>query len=178
MSVATISDPKKSYHLEFSLPSARRADRLAEFFEEPIGRAGRVERNGKYGVYYKKSTYIEAFLYHIGTIKCGFEFSDDCEKHILKNIVNRSTNCETKNLSRVVDAAVKQIDAILALKADDVLQLLGEEVCYSAELRLNNPETPLSELAKLHQPPISRSMLNRRLTKILNKYEEHKTAES
>lgn len=171
MATATISDPKKSYHLEFSLPNGKRADMLAELLEGEIGHPGRVSRNGKSCVYYKRNALIGDLLYYVRAMKKGFEFSDDFIAHDIRNMVNRTTNCEAGNLARAVDAAIKQIEAINALKSDGALAVLGKDICYTAELRLENPEVSLTELAKLHEPPISRSMLNRRLTKIIKKYE-------
>ena len=172
ISTATISDPKKSYHLEFSVVSERRADLLADLLEGEIGHAGRICRNGKYGLYYKRNALIGDLLYYLGAMKVGFEFSDDYIAHNIRNIVNRSTNCESGNLARTVDAAVKQIEAINALAEQGILDTLGEDVCYTARMRLENPETSMSELAASHVPPISKSMLNRRLTKIIKRYED------
>ena len=174
ISTATISDPKKSYHLEFSVAVQRRADLLAELLETEIGRAGRIARNGKYGVYYKRNALIGDLLYYLGAMKVGFEFSDDYIAHNIRNIVNRSTNCESGNLARTVDAAVKQIEAINTLAEQGILETLGEDVCYTARMRIENPETSMAELAAAHVPPISKSMLNRRLTKIIKRYEDLK----
>ena len=47
------------------------------------------------------------------------------------------------------------------------LTSLGEELEYTAKLRLTYDSATLSELAALHQPPITKSGLNHRLKKLL-----------
>ena len=44
---------------------------------------------------------------------------------------------------------------------------LPEKLRETAELRVNNPELTLSQLAELFQPPISKSALNHRLRKLV-----------
>ena len=60
-----------------------------------------------------------------------------------------------------------QISAIEALKANGMFDELSEELQTTAELRLENQESSLTELAALHIPNISKSGLNHRLSKIL-----------
>ena len=51
--------------------------------------------------------------------------------------------------------------------AEDKLQRLGEELEYTARLRLENDSASLAELALMHVPPISKSGLNSRLARIV-----------
>jgi DNA-binding transcriptional regulator WhiA len=44
---------------------------------------------------------------------------------------------------------------------------MSDELKYTASLRCENDSATLSELAVLHEPPISKSGLNRRLEKIV-----------
>ena len=52
--------------------------------------------------------------------------------------------------------------------------MTGDELEYTARLRIENDSASLSELAALHEPPISKSGLNSRLSKILAIAERHK----
>jgi len=174
IATATVSDPEKGYHLEFALPTLGRADALATMLETEIGHAGRITRGSRHCVYYKRNGAIGDLLYYIGALKLGFVFSDGFIAHSIKNMVNRTTNCEAKNLSRVVDASFKHIEAITWLEKEGTLDELPDEMRETARLRVENPEAPLSELAAMHRPPISRSALNRRLTKMVALYEKGK----
>ena len=92
----------------------------------------------------------------------------------IRNNENRATNCVTRNISRSVGATIKQVEAIKYLLENDKIALLGDELEYTARLRIENDSASLSELAALHEPPISKSGLNSRLSKILAIAERHK----
>ena len=78
----------------------------------------------------------------------------------------------TKNISKAVAASNRQIEAIERLAESGKLLSLPEELRYTAELRLENPSATLFELAYMHEPPISKSGLNRRLTRLLEEADE------
>lgn len=162
-----INDPKKSYHLEFSVGYPLRAKRLAAFLCDTVAEPKYVERNGKAGVYYKRNMLITDLLYYLGALKKGFEYSDTCIENDIRNRENRATNCVASNILRSVAASQKHIDAIEELTRTGRLFKLPEEIRYTARLRIENPAANLSELARLHEPPISKSGLNRRLNRIL-----------
>ena len=88
------------------------------------------------------------------------------EKELI-NGVNRRVNCETANLSKVVNAAGDQIDAIRALQRRDVLDTLPEKLRTTAQLRLDHPEATLAELAEMFSPPVSKSAINHRMRKLV-----------
>ena len=90
----------------------------------------------------------------------------------IRNAENRATNCVTKNISKAVAASNRQIEAIERLAESGKLLSLPEELRYTAELRLENPSATLFELAYMHEPPISKSGLNRRLTRLLEEADE------
>ena len=47
-----------------------------------------------------------------------------------------------------------------------ILSTLPEQLQYTAQLRIDNPELSISELAAVHQPQITKSCLNHRLRKL------------
>ena len=59
--------------------------------------------------------------------------------------------------------------------SDGKYDLLSDDLKYIAELKLENPELSLSELAAICDPPMTKSSLNRRLKKLceLAKSEEN-----
>ena len=58
------------------------------------------------------------------------------------------------------------------LEKSGKLAKLPSELKYTAELRLNNPSASLSEIALMHEPPITKSGLNRRIMKLIAASEE------
>ena len=90
----------------------------------------------------------------------------------MKNNVNRRVNCETANLNKTVDAALKQIDDIHLLKKMRKFKNLSKDLQEIANLRIENPDLSLHDLGELMEPKIGKSMVNRKLKKIHELAEE------
>ena len=168
----TVNDPHKGYHLEFSLPTDGRADLLGEYLNTTFGRVGRTRRKDRIGLYYKNNAAISDLLYFIGCSATSFDLANVCIERDIRNNENRATNCVARNISRSVDASRKQIAAIEALIETRKIDTLSDELRYTAVLRMENDSASLLELALLHEPPISKSGLNRRLSKLMEAAEE------
>lgn len=168
----TVNDPHKGYHLEFLLPTAERAAFLGGFLQNTVGKPGRVKRGARFGLYYKSNGAISDLLYLIGCSKTSFDVTNVSIEREIRNNENRATNCVARNISRSVDASQKHRAAIEHLIATHRIDSLPEELRYTARLRMENASVSLLELSLLHDPPISKSGLNRRLTKLLEAAEE------
>ena len=167
LSSATVNDPTKSYHLEFSIALPKRADRLYRFLSDELTEPKTVARKTGTGIYYKSGERISDILYMIGASGAKFYMTDISIEREIRNNENRATNCVTRNISRSVEATRRQIDAIELLRSTGRLDKLTDSLRYTAELRLRYNSATLAELALLHEPSITKSGLNQRLTKIL-----------
>lgn len=165
--VGTVSDPQKSYSLELRLPNDMRA-MLVHSMLESIGpeAPGITQRNGGFGIFYRNESAVEYALSLCGATKTVFSFFNAHIEKDLRNLENRATNCVTRNIAKSVDAASAQINAIDALMVAGMLEELSDDIKVTAELRMQNPDLSLSELASIHTPPISKSGLNHRLKKL------------
>ena len=164
----SVSDPIKSYSLEIRVPNSNRADLICNVFDEcGITAPSRTHRNGSVGLFYRNEASIEDFITVCGGNKMLFSFFDASLEKNLRNDENRATNCVARNISKSVEATSLQISAIESLKATSSFDDLPREIKQSAILRIENPDMSLSELASLHNPPISKSGLNHRLSKII-----------
>lgn len=92
----------------------------------------------------------------------------------MNNKVNRLVNCESANLNRVLNASVDQINAIKRLKKTGKFKKLDENLKQIAELRLKYPDISLIELGQKLNPPLGKSGVNYRLTKIIKMVEQKK----
>ncbi len=167
LAAASVNDPHKGYHLELSLASSHRADRLATLLETVTAPPKRIRRGERQGLYYKTNGAISDLIYYIGGTKSSFDVANTWIERDIRNNENRATNCVARNISRAVGASQKQIAAIERLSACGRLASLAEELQQTAALRVEYDSASLSELALLHEPPISKSGLNQRLTKLL-----------
>lgn len=164
----SVSDPKKTYTLEIRVPNISRSELLCDVISEwGINIPSQTKRNGLIGLFYRNESSIEDFLTACGCNKALFAFFEASVEKNLRNDENRATNCVAKNISKSVEATALQISAIESLKATSTFDDLPREIRQSAILRIENPDMSLSELASLHQPPISKSGLNHRLSKII-----------
>ena len=84
----------------------------------------------------------------------------------MRNSVNRKVNCETANISKTVNAAVKQLEDITYIREVMGLDSLPDNLKEMALLRLEYPEAPLKELGMYLDPPVGKSGVNHRLRKI------------
>ncbi|RYD07158.1 hypothetical protein N752_00825 [Desulforamulus aquiferis] len=84
----------------------------------------------------------------------------------MRNQVNRLVNCETANLNKTVNAAVRQLDNIKYLAETIGLSKLPKSLREAAELRLQYPDVSLKELGELWDPPVGKSGVNHRMRKL------------
>ena len=67
----------------------------------------------------------------------------------------------------MVDAAQEQLAAIRLLEEQGRLESLPEKLLQAARARLENPESNLTELAGLMDPPITKSSMSHRLRRLM-----------
>ncbi len=174
-SSGSVSDPKKSYTLEIRVPNEQRANLVCDVIDEwGINSPSRTQRDGITGLFYRNESSIEDFITACGGNRALFAFFEASVEKDLRNSENRATNCVAKNISKSVEATALQVSAIESLKATSLFEDLPREIKQSAILRIENPDMSLSELASLHTPPISKSGLNHRLSKIIEEAKKRK----
>ena len=161
-----ITDPRKEYHLEVVLPESERAKVLSEFISEHGMNIKSTERKGQTVLYCKTSELIEDFLTYIGAGTHSLEIMQVKIEKDIRNRANRSVNCDSANLDKTIAASEKSCRDIEFLLANIGEDGLSDELLETAQIRLNNPESSLSELCTMFKKPISRSGLNHRLKKL------------
>lgn len=174
ISLVTVNDPHKSYHLEIPLAkyNADRLSALEDFFSESGFEPKVVERENKVALYFKSNMQIADILSFAGAMRASFEVTNRYIERDIRNNENRATNLVTTNISKAVNAARRQVLAINKLVDAGRLDMLPAELRETAMLRLENEDVSLSELALLHEPPISKSGLNNRIKRILDEADE------
>ncbi len=161
-----IANPEKEYHLEILTDEKALADIICEILKEYNITAKVIEKKYKFATYVKEADSIALFLNIIGAHKALFKFEDAKVVHEMNNQINRMVNCETANLSKIVNTAVRQIEAIKKIESEIGFSNLPDGLKEIAELRLKNPEISLMELGKLLNPPLGKSGVNHRLKKL------------
>ncbi len=174
LSIGSMSNPKRSYHLEFvcgSMPQAEQLCGVLTGFELEA----KVIRRKKYHVVYLKESACIVDLLNI--MEAHVSLMELENLRILKDIsnrVNRRVNCEAANIVKTVNAANRQVEDIKLIQEKRGLSSLPENLRKAAELRLERPDATLGELSQLMAPPIGKSGMNHRLRKLSEIAEELK----
>ena len=163
----SVTDPEKRYHLELSTTHLKASRETGTLLLEMELAAKETDRKGSSVLYYKQSESIEDFLTAVGApISAMAVMSAKIEKE-WRNEANRRVNCDSANVDKTVEAAQEQLAAIRMLEERGVMQTLPQKLRETADLRVEHPESTLSELAALHDPPATKSAVNRRMRKLV-----------
>lgn len=163
----TMTDPQKSYQLEIKAEEREGAELLLSVFNENDWAPKiRSHRSGT-GVYVKNSATIEEILTFLGANNALFELMNAKIMRDIRNEENRATNCVTRNITRSVNAAGRALESIEVIRAAMRFDTLPAELRETAVLREEFPAASLFELARAHNPPLTKSGLNHRLQKII-----------
>ena len=158
-----LCDPKKSYRLEFVLSHDEFNSFLYESLIERGILAKKTERKGNNIIYIEQIEFVSDSLIMMGAASAMLQLETISVDKAMKNKTNRTNNCIIANIDRTVTAAQRQIEDNNALyKANVKLSKTLKEAC---ELRLNNPEASLLELAEI-SGDTTKSALNKRFIKI------------
>ena len=166
LSVGSMSDPAKGYHLEFNCTDQSKAKQLQEIMSTFDIDSKIILRKKYYVVYLKEGSGIVDLL---NVCEAPVSLMNLENLRILKemrNSVNRRVNCETANIAKTVTAAARQVEDIEFLRIHYGFQNLPGALREMAEIRLENPDAPLKELGEYFQPPIGKSGVNHRLRKL------------
>ena len=167
MAGGSVTDPEKRYHLELATSHLRVSREVRTLMDE-MGFAPKcIDRAGSHVLYFKQSDLIEDFLTTLGAPVCAMGVMEAKVEKDLRNGVNRRVNCETANLGKAVDAAQEQLAAIRRLEERGLFQDLPDKLRQTAQLRRENPEATLLELAQSMDPPVSKSAINHRMRKLI-----------
>ncbi len=161
-----INDPNKEYHLEILFKSKKKEEQVKEIISNFGIDIKETKKGSDYMLYLKDGEEISSFLALIGATKAVLKFEEIRVIKDTRNNVNRLVNCETANLNKTINAAVKQIEDIKKLKENKKFETLPDTLKELANLRLENPDLTYEELGKMLSKPIGKSGVSHRLEKI------------
>jgi hypothetical protein len=162
----SISNPEGNYHLEIITTDAHHAEEICNVMKQMNLAAKISTRKNWFVVYLKESEQIVECLNNMGAHEALLEFENIRIFKGMRNQVNRLVNCETANLNKTVNAAVRQLENIQYIAKKIGFDNLPIALRETAELRLNNPDISLKELGELMTPPVGKSGVNHRMRKL------------
>ena len=164
----SVTDPSKAYHLELATAHQIVAREAHILMRDVLGFDPKsASRGGGQVLYLKQSDQISDCLAYLGAPIASMGIIEAKLEKELTNRVNRRCNCDEANTSKVVEAAQEQLAAIRILRDKGAFEHLPNKLMQAAVARENNPESSLTELASMMEPPITKPAMNHRLKKIV-----------
>ena len=167
----SVTNPEKRYHMEFVCGQKEFAQGLLNIIVELGVSAKMIPRGKSFVVYIKEGDAIVTLLTMMGAHASILNIENIRILKSVRNNVNRKVNCETGNLSKTVNASVKQQESIDYIRTHMGLDKLSPALKAAAEARMSYPEATLEELAAMLGAE-SKSGINHKLRK-LNSIAEH-----
>lgn len=166
LSSGSVSDPGKAYHFEIVCRTAAQSAQLQHAINSFDIDARIVPRKKNQVVYVKEGAHIVDLLNVMEAHTALMNLENVRIVKEMRNSVNRQVNCETANISKIVNAAVRQIEDIRLIQKNKGIESLPEHLKEIALLRLAYPDAPLKELGMYLNPPVGKSGVNHRLRRI------------
>lgn len=159
----SINNPENKYHAEIIFRGKNEALIIYEILKQYEIKFKLLEKDTKVCLYSKEGEGGANLLAFMGANSAILRFEEIRVMRDMRNNVNRIVNCETANLNKTINAALKQIENIKLLKELNKFDNLSENLKEVANLRLENPEASLVELGQMLKVPVGKSGVNHRL---------------
>lgn len=163
----SLNNPNTKYHLEIILSTLKNAKYIANILNNSGMKVKFLTRKKGYSIYIKDGEEISKLLAYIGTNNSVLKYEEIRVVKETRNNINRLVNCETANLNKTVNAAVKQIEAINKIKRKKKFENLPENLKEIANIRIKNPDASLVEIGNMLKKPVGKSGVNYRLKRLV-----------
>ena len=171
----SVTDPGKGYHMELNTTHQSVAREGFSLIHDSLGFAPKTAaRGGGQVLYVKQSDMIADLLTYLNAPVAAMGIMEAKLEKELNNRVNRRCNCDDANISKVIEAAQEQLNAIRKLQEWEVFENLPVKLKQAADARLKHPEASLTELAAMMEPPITKPAMNNRLKNLVKLAQEAK----
>lgn len=151
------------YHLELRLADMQFARAVQQNYALLDLRI--IERKNHVVLYLKDSEKIADFLAYVSATRCRLKLDNIIAGRSMRNKINRQNNCSVANIDKTVAAAQNQLRAIYVLRQRGEYNALPQKLKDVAELREQNHEATLDEIAAILK--ISKSGANHRFAKLI-----------
>ena len=160
------------YHWEFVFTSEAFADDFSNLlFSQGITNK-KSKRKNLFVLYIKEAEVVSDLFAIVGAFKSLLKLQNEIAFREVRNNINRQNNCLNANITKTVNASIKQIQAINKIEQTIGFEKLPQNLRELCLVRLANPEESLDNLTKLLSTTITKSGINhqfRRLIKIADK---------
>ena len=159
----SVTDPARSYHLEFFCRRDDDARALCETLASLSVDAGMSRRRGRPLAYVKGAESIADLLGQLGATQAVFALDNVRAVRQTKNDIRRRVNSDSANAARAASSSVRQREAAERAIRTVGLARLGPALAQAAQLRIAHPEMTLAELASRARPRITKAAMGYRM---------------
>ncbi|MFA6859886.1 MAG: DNA-binding protein WhiA [Clostridia bacterium] len=156
------------YHIEFTSINKQFLTDFAYILSDFNIITKIIERKDQFVLYVKDSSFVSDILALVDASSSVLALQNEIVAREMRNMVNRQTNCLSANISKTVEASIRQSNAIETIINTIGIESLSPDLQEVAVMRLANPEESLEELLRLSNIKLTKSGLNHRLRKIVN----------
>ncbi len=166
LGAGSVTNPEKSYHLEFKAEDSQLAGILGKLLEKSGLPCRSYERKGLNVIYLKGAQQIADALALMGAAQGVLAFENTRINKQLRAAAVRAANCDEHNSEKMLDAGQRQAEAIRQLSLKQGLFTLPPALREMARARMENPDLSLKELGEMMVPPVGKSTVNYRLRRL------------
>jgi DNA-binding protein WhiA len=167
LGAGTVTNPEKGYHLEWKTDD----DRLARTLEKLLEKNGlpfrSYSRRGQQVIYLKDAQQISDTLAMMGAGSGVLEMENIRIRKQLRASAVRAANCDEHNSEKMLDAGLKQAEAIRQISLKQGLFTLPPALREISRLRMENPDLSLQQLGEMLDPPVGKSGANHRMRRLM-----------
>lgn len=163
----TMNNPSKGYRLEFVVSNEKTAKSLVKFLRAHCAVQPLVhERKQTHIVYLNSGDDIITVLSSIGAYSAILELENIRITKDARNRANRAANCDSGNITKMLGAADRQLQAIDRIDQTIGLDALPDTLREIAIERRQHADISLEALGAMLEPPVGKSGVYHRLSRI------------
>lgn len=155
------------YHLEFVFSKQNLSKDFVHLMTTFSFNLKIIPRKNSFVCYIKEMELISDILAIVGANQAVLMLQNELALRNVRNNLNRQLNCMNANISKTIDASLKQLQAINLIDATVGIETLPDSLLDLCLLRLANPEENFEELRQLSNPQLTKSCINHRFRKIM-----------
>lgn len=167
LSCGYVTEPKSAYRVELRPVNSEAAEVITGILSGFDIAYTEADRGDVHAIYVTNGDAVSDFLGIIGASTARLNFENiRIEREVYSNI-NRAVNCDSGNTGRQAEAAVRRGELIGKLMASPEAEKLPQSLYEAAVVHQNNPGASIAELGAMMNPPIGKSGMNHRLTRLI-----------
>jgi DNA-binding protein WhiA len=167
LACGSVTDPARSYHLEFFCRDDAAARGLCETLAALHIDAGMSRRRGRPLAYVKGAEAVADILGQMGASQAVFALDNTRAVRQTKNTIRRVVNSESANAARAAASSARHREAAMRAIKSIGLSRMSAALAQAAQLRIAHPELTLAELAARARPRVTKATMGYRMRALM-----------